>query len=177
MSISGVGTVYNYNYKLASKSIASESGNDDGFTRYYYEKITNEESIELEYDNKTKGTFTVGDSTYVDKDIMQCAKQTNSMGRFYTAEEMHQMQMRTIAANEKKLKEQQTSYEEMYKRSHPDYNGERIFRTISGGKLYTANEIDKLLYKEMLDRMGMTEAEDQQKREEWKKQMGYPGYN
>ena len=122
-------------------------------------------------------SITVGDSMYIDKDKMQWAKYTNPLEtRFYTAEEMHQMQMEIIAANEEKLKAQQVSYEEMYKRTHPDYNGERIFRTISGGQLYTANEIDELLYKEMLERMGTTEEQEQQKREEWRKQMGYPGY-
>ena len=122
-------------------------------------------------------SITVGDSMYIDKDKMQWAKYTNPLGtRFYTAEEMHQMQMEIIAANEEKLKAQQVSYEEMYKRTHPDYNGERIFRTISGRQLYTANEIDELLYKEMLERMGTTEEQEQQKREEWRKQMGYPGY-
>ena len=74
------------------------------------------------------------------------------------------------------MKAQQVSYEEMYKRTHPEYNGERIFRTISGGQLYTANEIDALLYKEMLERMGTTDETEQQKREDWRKQMGYPGY-
>ena len=122
-------------------------------------------------------SITVGDSMYIDKDKMQWAKYTNPLGaRFFTAEEMYQMQMEIIAANEEKLKAQQVSYEEMYKRTHPDYNGERIFRTISGGQLYTANEIDELLYKEMLERMGTTEEQEQQKREEWRKQMGYPGY-
>ncbi len=122
-------------------------------------------------------SITVGDSMYIDTDKMQWAKYTNPLGtRFYTAEEMHQMQMEIIAANEEKLKAQQVSYEEMYKRTHPDYNGERIFRTISGGQLYTANEIEELLYKEMLERMGTTEEQEQQKREEWRKQMGYPGY-
>ena len=122
-------------------------------------------------------SITEGDSMYIDKDKMQWAKYTNPFGaRFYTAEEMYQMQMEIIAANEEKLKVQQVSYEEMYKRTHPDYNGERIFRTISGGQLYTANEIDELLYKEMLERMGTTEEQEQQKREEWRKQMGYPGY-
>ena len=122
-------------------------------------------------------SITEGDSMYIDKDKMQWAKYTNPLGaRFYTAEEMYQMQMEIIAANEEKLKAQQVSYEEMYKRTHPDYNGERIFRTISGRQLYTANEIDELLYKEMLERMGTTEEQEQQKREEWRKQMGYPGY-
>ena len=106
-------------------------------------------------------SITVGDSMYIDKDKMQWAKYTNPLGvRFYTSEEMHQMQMEIMAANEEKLKAQQVSYEEMYKRTHPDYNGERIFRTISGGQLYTANEIDELLYKEMLERMGTTEEQE-----------------
>ena len=117
-------------------------------------------------------SITVGASMYIDTDKMQWAKYTNPLGaRFYTAEEMHQMQMKIIAANEEKLKAQQVSYEEMYKRPHPNYNGERIFRTISGGQLYTANEIDELLYKEMLERMGTTEEQEQQEREEWRKQM------
>ena len=122
-------------------------------------------------------SITAGDSMYIDTDKMQWAKYTNPLGaRFYTSEEMHQMQVETIAANEEKLKAQQVSYEEMYKRIHPEYNGEKIFHTISGGQLYTANEIDELLYKEMLERMGTTEEREQQKREEWRKQMGYPGY-
>ena len=122
-------------------------------------------------------SITAGDSMYIDTDKMQWAKYTNPLGaRFYTSEEMHQMQVETIAANEEKLKAQQVSYEEMYKRIHPEYNGEKIFHTISGGQLYTANEIDELLYKEMLERMGTTEEQEQQKREEWRKQMGYPGY-
>ena len=122
-------------------------------------------------------SITVGDSMYVDKDKLQWAKYTNPMNaRFYTAEEMHRMQMEIMAANEAELKKQQVSYAEMYKRLNPDYNGERIFRMASGGALYTVDEIDELLYKEMLERMGVTEEEEQQKREEWRKQMGYPGY-
>ncbi len=54
-------------------------------------------------------SVTVGDSMYIDKDKMQWAKYTNPLGtRFYTAEEMHQMQMEIIAANEEKLKAQHT---------------------------------------------------------------------
>ncbi len=45
-------------------------------------------------------SITVGDSMYIDKDKMQWAKYTNPLGvRFYTAEEMHRMQMEIIAAN------------------------------------------------------------------------------
>ncbi len=111
-------------------------------------------------------------------DIIDSADNTSKeiSARVYSAEEMHKMQMEIIAANEKKLKAQQGSYEEMYKRLHPDYNGERIFRLNSGAQLYTANEIDELRYKEFLNRMGVTEKEMEQMREEWRKQMGYPGY-
>ena len=135
----------------------------------------------MEFINRTnKGvpdySITVGDSMYIDEDKTQWAKYTNPLEtRFYTAKEMHKMQMEIIAANEKKLKAQQVSYEEMYKRLHPDYNGERIFRLNSGEQLYTANEIDELRYKEFLNRMGITEKEMEQMREELRKQMGYPG--
>ena len=47
-------------------------------------------------------SITVGDSMYIDKEKMQWAKYTNPLGaRFFAAEEMHQMQMEIIAANEK----------------------------------------------------------------------------
>ncbi len=53
-------------------------------------------------------SVTVGDSMYIDKEKMQWAKYTNPLGaRFFTAEEMHQMQMEIIAANKEKLKAQQ----------------------------------------------------------------------
>ena len=46
----------------------------------------------------------IGDSTYIDKDKIQWAKYTNPLGaRFYTAEEMQQMQREIIAANQAKL--------------------------------------------------------------------------
>ncbi len=50
-------------------------------------------------------SITVGDSMYIDKDKIQWAKYTNPLGvKFYTAEEMQQMQMEIIAANKAKLK-------------------------------------------------------------------------
>ena len=46
----------------------------------------------------------IGDSTYIDKNKIQWAKYTNPLGaRFYTAEEMQQMQREIIAANQAKL--------------------------------------------------------------------------
>ena len=124
-------------------------------------------------------SITVGDSMYIDKDKMQWAKYTNPLGaRFYTAEEMHQMQMEIIAANEAKLTKltDWDAYEEMYKKNHPEYNGEKICCEYPGGPLYTVKEMAELQYRKMLERMGVTEEEMQQRREEWRKQMGYPGY-
>ncbi len=124
-------------------------------------------------------SITVGDSMYIDKDKMQWAKYTNPLGaRFYTAEEMHQMQVEIIAANEAKLTKftDWDAYEEMYKKNHPEYNGEKICCEYPGGPLYTVKEMAELQYRKMLERMGTTEEQEQQKREEWRKQMGYPGY-
>ena len=124
-------------------------------------------------------SITVGDSMYVDADKAQWAKYTNPLGtRFYTAEEMHRMQMEIMAANEAKLTKltDWDAYEEMYKEKHPEYNGEKICCEYPGGPLYTVKEMAELQYRKMLERMGVTEEEEQQKREEWRKQMGYPGY-
>ena len=47
-------------------------------------------------------SVTIGDSMYIDKNKVQWAKYTNPLGaRFYTAEEMQQMQMQMIAAHKK----------------------------------------------------------------------------
>ena len=124
-------------------------------------------------------SVTVGDSMYIDTDKMQWAKYTNPLGvRFYTAEEMHQMQVEIIAANEAKLTKftDWDAYEEMYKKNHPEYNGEKICCEYPGGPLYTVKEMAELQYRKMLERMGTTEEREQQKRDEWRKQMGYPGY-
>ena len=122
-------------------------------------------------------SITIGDSMYIDKDKMQWAKYTNPLGaRFYTAEEMHQMQMEIIVANQAKLAKLSDSYGEVYKQNHPDYNGERIFSEYPGGPLYTADEIGRLMWEQFLADMNMTEEEMQQKREEWMANVGYPGY-
>lgn len=124
-------------------------------------------------------SITVGDSMYIDTDKMQWAKYTNPLGtRLYTAEEMRQMQVEIIAANEAKLTKltDWDAYEEMYKKNHPEYNGEKICCEYPGGPLYTVKEMAELQYRKMLERMGTTEEREQQKREEWRKQMGYPGY-
>ncbi len=124
-------------------------------------------------------SVTVGNSMYIDTDKMQWAKYTNPLGaRFYTAEEMHQMQMEIIAANEAKLTKltDWEAYEEMYRKNHPEYNGEKICCEYPGGPLYTVKEMAQLQYIKMLESMGITEEEMQQRREEWRKQMGYPGY-
>ena len=86
--------------------------------------------------------------------------------------------MEIIAANEAKLTKltDWDAYEEMYKKNHPEYNGEKICCEYPGGPLYTVKEMAQLQYRKMLERMGTTEEQEQQKREEWRKQMGYPGY-
>ena len=124
-------------------------------------------------------SVTVGESMYIDTEKMQWAKYTNPLGaRFYTAEEMHQMQMEIMAANEAKLTKvtDWDAYEEMYKKNHPEYNGEKICCEYPGGPLYTVKEMAELQYRKMLEQMGITEEEMQQRREEWRKQMGYPKY-
>lgn len=124
-------------------------------------------------------SITVGDSMYIDTDKMQWAKYTNPLGaKFYTAEEMHQMQMEIIAANEAKLTKltDWDAYEEIYKKNHPEYNGEKICCEYPGGPLYTVKEMAQLQYRKMLESMGVTEEEMQQRRDEWRKQMGYSGY-
>ena len=124
-------------------------------------------------------SITIGDSMYIDKDKMQWAKYTNPLGtRLYTAEEMHQMQMEIIEANQAKLTKltDWDAYEEMYKKNHPEYNGEKICCEYPGGSLYTVKEMAQLQYRKMLESMGVTEEEMQQRRDEWRKQMGYPGY-
>ena len=120
-------------------------------------------------------SVTMGDSMYIDTDKMQWAKYTNPLGtRFYTAEEMHQMQMEIIEANEAKLTKltDWDAYEGMYKKNHPEYNGEKICCEYPGGPLYTVKEMAELQYRKMLESMGVTEEEMQQKREEWRKQIG-----
>ena len=102
-------------------------------------------------------SVTVGDSMYIDTDKMQWAKYTNPLGaRFYTAEEMHQMQMEIIVANEAKLTKltDWDAYEEMYKKNHPEYNGEKICCEYPGGPLYTVKEMAQLQYRKLLESMG-----------------------
>ena len=69
--------------------------------------------------------------------------------RFYTAEEMHQMQMELIKANEASLTKltDWDAYEELYKKNHPEYNGEKICCEYPGGPLYTIKEMAELQYR------------------------------
>ena len=58
MSISGVGSVYSYNYNLATKRISSSEGEEDEFVRYCNDEIKGEETSELNgYDYRTKGVI------------------------------------------------------------------------------------------------------------------------
>lgn len=114
-------------------------------------------------------SITKGDSVYIDTDKVQWAKYTNPLGaKFYTAEEMHRMQAEIVAANEAELVKNQLSFEEIYKKDHPNYNGEKIFCEYPGGPLYSANEIDELKWQEMIRKLGITEEEYYRQQAEWK---------
>ena len=124
-------------------------------------------------------SITKGDSVYIDKDKMQWAKYTNPLDvRFYTAEEMHRMQVAIIAANEAKLTKltDWDAYEADYKKSHPGYNGEKICCEYPGGPLCTVKEMAELQWRKMLEQMGITEEEYYAQNVEGKAKRGYPGY-
>ena len=58
MAISGVGTVYNYNYNLVSKRISGTDGKNDEFVQYCNGELKGEDSAELNgYDYRTKGVI------------------------------------------------------------------------------------------------------------------------
>lgn len=98
---------------------------------------------------------TDGDSVYIDKEKMQWAKYLNPLeGQFYTAEEFHKKQMDIVAENASKLHKLTDPYEPMYKKTHPEYNGEKIFCEYPGGPLYTANEMAKLMYDRYMETSG-----------------------
>ena len=94
-----------------------------------------------------------GDSMYVDEAKVKYAPYMNPFGaHFYTAEEMLERQMALMEENAEKLR---VSYREIYQKIHPEYNGERIFCEYPGGPLYTADEIEKLMYRRMLEAEGV----------------------
>lgn len=97
-------------------------------------------------------TVSVGDSMYVDRDKVQWAKYMNNPGiKLYTREEMMKMQAELIEANKAKLTKLSEPYSEIYKKMHPEYNGERIFCQYPGGPLYTADEIAEKMMQNLLD--------------------------
>ncbi len=96
-------------------------------------------------------TITVGDSMYIDREKAFWAKYMNQdIGKFYTAQEMMQMQKDLIAENVAKLPKLTDPYENIYRLNHPEYRGERIFCEYPGGPLYTANEIGRKMYENYL---------------------------
>ena len=91
-------------------------------------------------------SFTVGDSMYIDREKVQWAKYMNPLGaKFYTAEEMAKMQAELIEKNTAALHKLSAPYSIIYKKLHPEYNGERIFCEYPGGPLYTADEIMEVM--------------------------------
>lgn len=98
-------------------------------------------------------TITVGDSVFIDRDKAQWAKYMNQeIGKFYTAQEMEQMQAEQMLSEKDVPKAYRLTepYENLYRLSHPEYRGERIFCEYPGGPLYTANEIGRRMYQRYL---------------------------
>ncbi|MCI8408317.1 MAG: hypothetical protein HFJ09_03470 [Lachnospiraceae bacterium] len=91
-------------------------------------------------------TYTIGDSTFIDREKVKYAKYMNPLGsRFYSEEEMKEMQNEVIRQATKKMLAEQKSPTEHYRVFHPEYNGERIFCMYPGGVLYNAEEIAELM--------------------------------
>ena len=123
-------------------------------------------------------SITVGDSMYIDKEKIQWAQYMNPLGtKFYTAEEMYQMQMELMAANKEKLHKltDWDAYEDSYKKVHPGYNGEKICCEYPGGPLYTVSEIAQIMWKNLLKEQNLTEEEYFAQQAKWRAKMGYPG--
>lgn len=123
-------------------------------------------------------SITIGDSMYIDKDKVQWAEYLNPLGsRFYTAEEMHQMQMRQTwlelfkkiggSYKEPEVEEDyhafiQKRIEEMHEKIK---NGDIEVRIQIGAQEFSEEEWDKLL-----ERFDKTEEElREQMREEHEK--------
>ena len=97
-------------------------------------------------------SFTVGDSMYIDKEKVQWAQYMNPLGaKFYTAEEMAQMQAELIEKNTATAHKLSDPYSILYKKLNPEYNGERIFCEYPGGPLYTADEIMEIMNRNSTD--------------------------
>lgn len=104
-------------------------------------------------------SITIGDSMYIDKEKVQWTKYMNPLNaRFYTAEEMHQMQEELMAKNTANKTKITDSYAEIYKKTHPNYHGERIFCEYPGGPLYTADEIMDVMLQNAKDLKYQAEA-------------------
>ena len=105
-------------------------------------------------------SITVGDSMYVDKEKIQWAQYMNPLGiKFYTAEEMAQMQAELIEKNTAGAHKLSDPYSILYKKMvDPTYNGERIFCEYLGGPLYTADEIMEIMNRNSKDAKYQAEA-------------------
>lgn len=104
-------------------------------------------------------SITIGDSMYIDKEKVQWTKYMNPLNaRFYTAEEMHQMQEELMAKNTANKTKITDPYAEIYKKTHPNYHGERIFCEYPGGPLYTADEIMDVMLQNAKDLKYQAEA-------------------
>ena len=97
-------------------------------------------------------TYTEGDSTYIDKEKVKYAPYMNPFGnQMLTQTELMAKQAEIIEENAKKLKQRIGSYADEYRRSHPDYKGERIFCEYPGGPLYDAEGIMQRMLENLND--------------------------
>ena len=105
-------------------------------------------------------SLTVGDSMYIDEKKAQWAPYMNPLGaKFYTVEEMAQMQAELIEKNTANAHKLSDPYSILYKKMvDPTYNGERIFCEYPGGPLYTADEIMEIMNRNAKDAKYQAEA-------------------
>lgn len=96
---------------------------------------------------------------YIDKEKAQWVQYMNPLGaKFYTAEEMAQMQVELIKKNTATATKLLDPYSVLYKKLPPEYNGERIFCEYLGGSLYTADEIMEIMNRNLKDAKYQAEA-------------------
>lgn len=99
--------------------------------------------------------YGIGDETQmrIDESKIRWAQYMNPLStKFYTAEEFAKMLAETIEENKShhtKLSDI-GAYTAEYRRQHPEYRGEAIFRLNNDGKYYTAYEIGRMLYEEAM---------------------------
>lgn len=167
MSVNGIGQNYYQNYMSTNKYNRSKAG------QFFQQKQAAEASapegakqnanVQDIYKALKNGipdySFTVGDSMYIDRAKAQWAQYMNPLGaKFYSAEEMAKMKAELIEKNTATAHKLSDPYSILYKKLHPEYNGERIFCEYPGGPLYTADEIMEIMNRNSQDAKYQAEA-------------------